>query len=33
MQSFEYNFELACNTIKDYYESQGEKNVGKYFNI
>jgi nucleotidyltransferase substrate binding protein (TIGR01987 family) len=27
IQSFEYNFELAWNTIKDYYEYQGETNI------
>jgi nucleotidyltransferase substrate binding protein (TIGR01987 family) len=27
IQSFEYNFELAWNTIKDFYESQGETNI------
>lgn len=27
VQSFEYNFELAWNTIKDFYESQGETNI------
>lgn len=27
IQSFEYNYELAWNTIKDYYESQGEVNI------
>lgn len=27
IQSFEYNYELAWNTIKDYYESQGETNI------
>jgi len=24
IQSFEYNYELAWNTIKDFYENQGE---------
>lgn len=27
IQSFEYNYELAWNTIKDFYESQGESNI------
>ncbi len=27
IQSFEYNYELAWNTIKDFYESQGETNI------
>jgi nucleotidyltransferase substrate binding protein (TIGR01987 family) len=27
IQSFEYNFELAWNTIKDFYESQGETTI------
>jgi nucleotidyltransferase substrate binding protein (TIGR01987 family) len=27
IQSFEYNYELAWNTIKDYYERQGETNI------
>ncbi|NJN26297.1 MAG: nucleotidyltransferase [Cyclobacteriaceae bacterium] len=27
IQSFEYNYELAWNTIKDYYEHQGEVNI------
>ena len=27
IQSFEYNFELAWNTVKDFYESQGETNI------
>lgn len=27
IQSFEYNFELAWNTIKDFYENQGETNI------
>jgi len=27
IQSFEYNFELSWNTMKDYYENQGETNL------
>lgn len=27
IQCFEYNYELAWNTIKDFYESQGETNI------
>ncbi len=27
IQSFEYNFELAWNSMKDYYENQGETNM------
>ena len=27
IQCFEYNYELAWNTIKDFYESQGEINI------
>ncbi len=27
IQSFEYNYELAWNTIKDFYEDQGETNI------
>lgn len=27
IQAFEYTFELAWNTIKDYFESQGEVNI------
>ena len=27
IQSFEYNFELAWNLIKDYYENQGVTNI------
>jgi nucleotidyltransferase substrate binding protein (TIGR01987 family) len=27
IQSFEYNFELSWNTIKDFYETQGESNI------
>jgi nucleotidyltransferase substrate binding protein (TIGR01987 family) len=27
IQSFEYNYELAWNTLKDYFESQGETNI------
>jgi len=27
IQCFEYNFELAWNTLKDFYESQGETNI------
>ncbi|MFH1428604.1 MAG: nucleotidyltransferase substrate binding protein [Candidatus Margulisiibacteriota bacterium] len=27
IQSFEYNYELAWNTIKDFYEGQGETNI------
>jgi nucleotidyltransferase substrate binding protein (TIGR01987 family) len=27
VQSFEYNFELAWNLIKDYFESQGESGI------
>ena len=27
IQAFEYTFELAWNTIKDFYESQGESNI------
>ena len=27
IQAFEYTFELAWNTIKDFYESQGEPNI------
>ncbi len=27
IQSFEYNFELAWNTIKDYYENQAVTNI------
>jgi|ERR1019366_4547470 nucleotidyltransferase substrate binding protein (TIGR01987 family) len=27
IQAFEYNFELAWNLIKDYYEVQGETNI------
>ena len=27
IQSFEYNYELAWNTIKDFYEAQGEINI------
>jgi len=27
IQSFEYNYELAWNTIKDFYENQGETNI------
>jgi len=27
IQSFEYNYELAWNTIKDFYESQGEMGI------
>jgi nucleotidyltransferase substrate binding protein (TIGR01987 family) len=27
IQSFEYNYELSWNTIKDFYESQGETNI------
>jgi len=27
IQSFEYNFELSWNTIKDFYENQGETNI------
>ncbi len=27
IQCFEYNYELAWNVIKDFYESQGETNI------
>jgi nucleotidyltransferase substrate binding protein (TIGR01987 family) len=27
IQSFEYNYELAWNTIKDFYEDQGESTI------
>jgi len=27
IQAFEYTYELAWNTIKDYYEAQGETNI------
>ncbi|MBI5592218.1 MAG: nucleotidyltransferase substrate binding protein [Deltaproteobacteria bacterium] len=27
IQAFEYNFELAWNTVKDYFEAQGESNI------
>ncbi len=27
IQAFEYTYELAWNTIKDYYEDQGETNI------
>ncbi len=27
IQSFEYNYELAWNTVKDFYESQGETDI------
>ena len=27
IQSFEYNYELAWNTIKDYFENQGETGI------
>jgi nucleotidyltransferase substrate binding protein (TIGR01987 family) len=27
IQSFEYNYELAWNTIKDFYENQGETDI------
>ena len=27
IQSFEYTFELAWNTLKDYFEDQGETNI------
>jgi nucleotidyltransferase substrate binding protein (TIGR01987 family) len=27
IQSFEYNYELAWNTIKDFYENQGESGI------
>ena len=27
IQSFEYTYELAWNTLKDYFESQGETNI------
>jgi nucleotidyltransferase substrate binding protein (TIGR01987 family) len=27
IQAFEYNYELAWNTLKDYFESQGETNI------
>jgi nucleotidyltransferase substrate binding protein (TIGR01987 family) len=27
IQAFEYNFELAWNTLKDYFEDQGETNI------
>jgi len=27
IQSFEYTFELAWNTLKDYFEAQGETNI------
>ncbi len=27
IQSFEYNYELAWNTLKDYFEAQGETNI------
>jgi len=27
IKSFEYNFELAWNTMKDFYEQQGEGNI------
>lgn len=27
IQAFEYNYELAWNTIKDFYESQGETGI------
>jgi nucleotidyltransferase substrate binding protein (TIGR01987 family) len=27
IQAFEYNFELAWNLIKDFYEDQGESNI------
>ena len=27
IQSFEYNYELAWNTIKDFYENQGETGI------
>jgi len=27
IQAFEYTFELAWNTVKDFYESQGETNI------
>lgn len=27
IQSFEYNYELAWNVIKDFYENQGETNI------
>lgn len=29
IQSFEYNYELAWTTLKDYFESQGETNIGR----
>ena len=27
IQSFEYTYELAWNTLKDYFEAQGESNI------
>jgi nucleotidyltransferase substrate binding protein (TIGR01987 family) len=27
IQAFEYNYELAWNTVKDFYEAQGETNI------
>ncbi len=27
IQAFEYNYELAWNTLKDYFEDQGETNI------
>ncbi len=27
IQSFEYNYELAWNTVKDFFENQGETNI------
>jgi nucleotidyltransferase substrate binding protein (TIGR01987 family) len=27
IQAFEYNFELSWNTLKDYFEYQGESNI------
>ncbi|MBT1070927.1 nucleotidyltransferase substrate binding protein [Pelotalea chapellei] len=27
IQAFEYNYELAWNTLKDFYEYQGEQNI------
>jgi len=27
IQSFEYTYELAWNTLKDYFEDQGETNI------
>lgn len=27
IKSFEYTYELACNTMRDFYESHGETNI------